>query len=367
MAALVGAAVYGIGRDRCTPARPDSFTAIAYVIDPSGSLDVNVQIPMAYTDRDRHRAEEVANALARQYVEDRHTEWQQSNDTSLSEPRDALEKAKLALAENEQRFEAFRTASAARSNQSPTMKQDDSRTPAMTENPEWLDLNHKLFLLKQRRDEMLVDRTPLHPTVQELGVQINDLRAKIASVPRQISPIPSGRVAETESREPTKPDSNSTTVASHRNEQRLTELTAAVESSRQALSEAEEAERKALAQQPSEPPYSVLEAEIVDDAATSDYGWRRLLVTALMTGFTMAFGFGTLTSGTATEPPVGTISQIRKAARAPVLGMICTNQELPDTEQISRRQTQQRRLLISIGLTLIALSPAIAYWGLAGI
>ena len=56
----------------------------------------------------------------------------------------------------------------------------------MVENPEWSELDRQLGVLERRHDEMLNDRTPLHPAVQDLALRIEELQRQVANMPRQI-------------------------------------------------------------------------------------------------------------------------------------------------------------------------------------
>ena len=57
----------------------------------------------------------------------------------------------------------------------------------MIDNPQWLDLHRQMAKLQQRYEELLLDRTSLHPLVQDMAVQIEDLKQQMAAVPRQIA------------------------------------------------------------------------------------------------------------------------------------------------------------------------------------
>ena len=53
------------------------------------------------------------------------------------------------------------------------------------DNPDWLDLSAQIEQLRQRRTQLLADRTPLHPSIRAIDGQIADLEGRIAEVPRQ--------------------------------------------------------------------------------------------------------------------------------------------------------------------------------------
>ena len=59
--------------------------------------------------------------------------------------------------------------------------------PPMIDNPQWLESQRKLAQLQRRREQLLVDRTPLHPAVKEIDGRIADAEEQLAAIPRQIA------------------------------------------------------------------------------------------------------------------------------------------------------------------------------------
>ena len=100
---------------------------------------------------------------------------------------------------------------------------------------------------------------------------------------------------------------------------------------------------------------------------TPDYGWRRLVWTALVAGVLMACGVGSVSTGASIEPPVGSVAQVQAAAMAPVVGTIPADKPVPNPAKLSRRQSRLRRTLVAMGLMLIAACPAAAIWGIMGL
>jgi uncharacterized protein involved in exopolysaccharide biosynthesis len=369
IAGLACAIVYWRGLDRCTPANVgSSYTATAYVVERSSTPNsVEIQIPIAYSDQNQQHAKKVVNALADRYVEDRNTEWQEHTEKLLSKDREATEILRCELAENEKQLEMLRK-QITEKDAIPQAVLGQEQSPATIDNPEWLDLNRRLFVLKQRHDAMLIDRTPLHPAVQDLAVQIEDTKEQMAAIPRQIpQKLPSSfkRGPEDEGGKSPKPFAIAK-IISDQDQQKLNELTQSVESSRLAYAKAEAAEKKTLAQQPPESQYFVVYAEEAENAVASNDGWRRLLVTTLMAGMFMVFGVGAFSAGVAIDPPVGTIGQIQKSARVPVLGTIPAKKPISNPESLNLHQSQERLTLFSIGLILMAACPVVAYWGISG-
>ena len=65
--------------------------------------------------------------------------------------------------------------------------------PATVENPRWAEICRRLTDLEERRKVLLFERTPLHPSVQEIEMRITDVRREMASIPPKItqeSPVP---------------------------------------------------------------------------------------------------------------------------------------------------------------------------------
>ena len=59
--------------------------------------------------------------------------------------------------------------------------------PATVENPRWAEICRRLTDLEERRKVLLFERTPLHPSVQEIEMRIADVRREMASIPPKIT------------------------------------------------------------------------------------------------------------------------------------------------------------------------------------
>ncbi len=58
--------------------------------------------------------------------------------------------------------------------------------PVTVENPRWTEVCRRLADLEERRRILLLERTPLHPSVQEVEMRITDVRREMASIPPKI-------------------------------------------------------------------------------------------------------------------------------------------------------------------------------------
>jgi hypothetical protein len=362
---LTGIIVYRWGYENWTPSDPmPKYTATAYVVERPPTAADGLRIPMVYTDDDCRRAEEAANARAERYVQDHRAEWKRRTEGPCLKAHETVETARRQQTQSEAQLDAFRQqmAEAAAKPQAVGQGPDERPSPPMIDNPEWLDLERQLAELQHRRDNLLADRTPLHPAVQDVTVRIEDLQRQMATISRQ---IPGKLPSPSEGGEKGKDAAGRQIV--EQDQAKLRELTAAVETARQACKDAEAAEKRALEAQQAGPQYAVVYAQVVEIPPTPDYGWRQLVCTTLVAGVLMAFGVGTVSAGAHVEPPVGSVAQVQAAAKAPVVGTIPADDPVPNPRKLSRRQLRRRRMLMAMGLLLIAASPVAAMLGIMGL
>jgi hypothetical protein len=366
---LTATTVYRWGRLHWTPVDPNpTYTATAYVVPRGASEDA--RLPMRHTDGSAKRAAECANALAERYVADRRDEWKHQTEGPYLLAREAADKAQRERAQNTTRLEAFRrqlaeaeTAAKARLAARPQV----APLPPMIDNPQWLALDRQLTKLEQRRDEMLVSRTALHPAVQDIGTRILGVQGQLAATPRQ---IPQGRADV-----PALPGNQSiaagvdsqTAIIARADQEKLDALTLAAEKSAQACDDAELAVKKALREQEAGPEFTIESARIVENPPPVDYGWRRLVWTTLLTSILMTFGVGAMSAGAMIEPAAATVAEVQADAGVAMAGMIPADYPLPDVIALSRRQSLLRRAFVALGLILVVVCPMLAIWGVTGI
>lgn len=357
---LTALAVYGWGSWDQTGATPKpTYTATAYIVERQNRATTDeLRIPMAYTGEDPRRAEDVANVLAESYVADRREQWKRRTQRPREKAREAAETAQNELAQAEASLEAFRQQITAKP-PAAAAGREEAISPPVIENPEWIDLSRQLGELDRRRDALLVDRTPLHPAVQEVAVQIEGLKREMVFIPRQIAgklPSPTWKGSGGEG----DPIANQDHI-------HLNELTAMVETARQSCQRAEAAEKRAVAEQQAGPWYSVVYAQTVEVPPAPDGTWLRLVWTALVAGTLMACGVGSVSTGANIDPPVGSVTQVQTDSGALVVGTMPASDPIPNAEMLSRRQSRIRRGLVAAGLLLMAASPTVAVLGVVGI
>ena len=224
---------------------------------------------------------------------DRRAEWKRQTEGPYLLAREAADKAQREHAQDVTRLETFRrqldeaaeAAAKARSANRPAKPQ----LSAMIDNPQWLALDRQLGELQQRRDEMLVSRTPAHPAVQDLDTRITGLKDQLAATTRQ---IPRGHADETGPADPALSagsstaiggaDSPTTQLLARADQEKLESLKLAAEKSGQACDDAESAVKKTLQQQEAGPQFTIEAAQFVENPLPVDYGWRRLMATTLL-------------------------------------------------------------------------------------
>jgi hypothetical protein len=365
---LTAIVVYCWGKEIWIPTDAKAkHTATAYVVERAAKAgQSDARIPIAAVDDDPRRAEAAANAQADDYVKDRRAEWLRRTQRACYEARQAVEQARRDHAQNEDRLAAFRLQMAGASAKPPAAdpRPANASSPVMIDNPRWLDLNHQLDGLQRRRTSLLIDRTPAHPAVEDVAVQIKGLQQKIASIPRQI-PAPAMRQTPATPLLKNAPMANDSIA--NQDTEKLSALKAAVETTRLAYQQAGAAEKQAREAQKATPQYTVVYAQIAALSPTPDYGWLRLMYTTLAAGMLMAFGAGLLSAGAHIQPPVASVAEVLAAAGAPVMAMIPATGPLPNPFWLSRRQKRVRRTLLAAGLLLMLACPAAAVWGLSGI
>jgi hypothetical protein len=363
------------GDESCTSVRFNpAYTATAYVVEVTSADGIGgPRIPIAYCDDDPLRAERVANDLAARYVGDRRLEWRRRAEATHAQFHQATANARRAHAANEARLEALRHAMAAPKTKSAnnTAQNDPKKLPLPTvvANPQWLELDRQRTQLELERDRLLIERTALHPAVQEVEIGIEDINRQMLTIPRKIAAAHAVASRNTTvfavgtTQEPAANHPPSKDLSTDSDRAMLTKLTAEVERSRRAYQKAAAAEARGLGRQ-DEPCYTLVDAEIVENVenpTTDVLGRWRLIRTSVLASTLMAFGIGMVAAGWRIEPLIGTIAEAEAVARVPVLGVIAADNPLPNPCRQSRRQSHLRRFLLGLGLLLIIACPLVSW------
>ncbi|MFZ5832803.1 MAG: hypothetical protein ACOY3P_22180, partial [Planctomycetota bacterium] len=226
------------------------------------------------------------------------------------------------------------------------------REPAhveLIENPARAELEAALAELQRQREELLIDRTPLHPAVQDLTLRITALEEKVAAEPRWLLPatdaaieatpldlrgVPAGSPAATPDAPPLAADSSpAPESASARSaevlQQRLAEIDATYCEQQSALSQAEtllaqarEQERLALAACQTEPAIEVIQAVPPADTQRALALTKEAFLPAVGCGAAAALGLGMLISALWWTSTCVSLRKLESLGGVPILGVV---------------------------------------------
>lgn len=275
--------------------------------DPAGELRISV------TAADRHPwyAAVLANALAEQYAADCRTAWRRHAEQAYVEARAAADRAQREFVEAKARLEALvelhfnsRPPGAAPSAATPP-------TASPADDPEREVLGRRLVDMQRRRDQLLVDRTPLHPEVQDIEIRIAALAEQLAATGQQ---IPETRPPETPgvAAEPRQAEAPAT----------FEKLKEAVDRAALASAQASRAEREAWEARLREPRIVVEAARAAPAPPIRSPAGLRLVLAAMASGMAVAIGFGMISTGAAMEPVLASVAAVRAALPVPVVGVL---------------------------------------------
>lgn len=241
-------------------------------------------------------------------------------------------------------------------------------TSRMIVNSEWLELDRTRQELADRREEMLVTRTPQHPMVLELDAKLRRVEKELASVPREVpdEPLPPVVAHPLLDSPPMQPPEDATAEAEPTATLGrvlpaidMSEYGPTAEKYRQLCDEADEAQetydRLADAEQVAAerrlemPEVEVRLAQQCQTARPADGSSRALLI-ALVAGLALAAGAGMISTGMSTDPPLRTISQAQVGLPAPIVGVLPCEGALRDEEP----RSASSRTLAVWGIILVA-------------
>ncbi|MBN2021922.1 MAG: hypothetical protein JW809_03945 [Pirellulales bacterium] len=337
----------------------------------------------------------LVNALAEQYAESRRSALASAAKKTHREAQRTANRARTELFEARSRFETFVDQHFAGSQSgdgaepSPTeplppgvvlpspsppatpAAPSAPPTPSGNAHPDWARLARQLAAVKAHREQLLVDRTPLHPQVRDADVEIADLERRLAELSQGTIPSPSDLGGTLESMTgvpPAAPDP----VASQpmpsdvpargafaRPGLPRADLITAFLARRDAMDRARDnyerladAEREAFEAQFHLPRVTVRPA----DAPAGPLVPRptpRGLVIALAVGLAGAVGMGMFSAGVAGEQTFATAVEVGDALGVPVLGTVPGAEPL--VRRLRPRRTADAWALLACGLVLLTI------------
>jgi hypothetical protein len=351
-------------------------------VSQSPSQD-QLEITVACRGEDSTRVVGLVNQLATMVADDHRQAslaaatraWQQAHQAAAGGHRKLLA-ARAALdrflAEHFQEHQALaeKLEALARAESRQSKSPEPVATRRTIANPEWVELDRTRKELAERREELLVTRTPQHPMIRDLDAKILRLEQALASVPREIpddadAPViahplldappmqpPKGATAETE---PTATFGRVLPAAD------MVEHGPAAEKYRQLCDAADDAQKtydrlaeaeQAAAERRLEAPEFELRLAQQCQASRPGDGSSRLLLIALVAGLALAAGAGMISTGMTADPPFRTISQAQASLPAPIIGVV-------PSERVSFGDSEPRpasnRTLAVWGLVVVAI------------
>jgi hypothetical protein len=217
--------------------------------------------------------------------------------------------------------------------------------PNLVDNPDWLRLQEQVQARRRALFELLAVRTPLHPDVQAMQVDISDLERRMMVTPRQmIRPIDAAPVAQAPAApalpEP-KPISAAIVAGVPAAEQLATAQTfatlhAAVRHAGEEETRLATVERTAWQAQYGVPNVTFTAAtDVHRSLAAAASGSGHVLWVALIAAMAVVSGVGMIVNRPGTDPRIATVGEAEQALGVPVLGIVpvedLPEEPLPDT------------------------------------
>lgn len=361
LAGLAALAVYRWGESILVLDDGRTYAATALVVDESAAAGATT--PIVGVAADPRQAAEMAESLARDYVNTRLSQWRRESEAILQAARLQVAQTRDEYAAAMARLTAWKrhmTLEVQAAARRAVAESAEKNAPATVENPRWKELNQQLLERLQALERLSVNRTRLHPAVQEAEDRVAEIRAQLAAEPPQIS-NPQAKAAAAQ---PTEKSIWRQVVAraTEENRARLDELSAAVERARLACGRAERRENLAWQKSQSPPRLAVRPATVEKNPALAVTDYRRLMWIALAAGTLMALGTMILLRGAAIDPPLRSAAEARAIMRdAAILATIPAETPRPD-DAVINRQYVRRRALIAAGTLLMLACPAAAAW-----
>ena len=188
--------------------------------------------------------------------------------------------------------------------------------PSVVDNPQWLEIKTQLDTLKDQRQQLLVNRTPLHPEVLALDERIAETSGRLAAIPRQTPLASTSPVSEPPAAPPAQTEPERPSIG-----QELLDLQAAVRESRERYDQCQEAERITIENQKSAPK---VELRLADKCSLVADGRivPRIAFLALAAAAAMAIAAGIIASGANVDPLLMTLAEVEAASPVPVVGVL---------------------------------------------
>ncbi len=295
-------------------------------------------VSISLGDQPREAIAPLVNMVASAYGQACRSQWKAEVEQACTQAQEKLRTAEREAADVDARLGVLRdrqrgalTAAGERADPS----------PATIENPQWTEAAHRLADLEERRRVLLFERTPLHPSVQEIEMHISDMRREMAAIPARIAQRPAAEAIHPQ----TVPLAPSPAELSAAEEQ--------VDKSRDQVRQLDAAVQTALAERNAELRIDLEPAETPASLVTSPrFAWS-ILAAALFTAATSIVGLGMISYGASLEPALASIAELQSALPVPVLGVLPAVHPAPSARRSASRQRFMQATVIASGLAML--------------
>ena len=250
----------------------------------------------------------LVNAVGMAFVQACRGEWMGQVEHAYSAAQEKVHQAERQVYEAQLRLDELhdrRRRALAAAQQPPTP------VAIMVDNPRWVELNHRLSQLEDRKRNLLFDRMPLHPSVQDVDMRIAEARREVASLPPKIAqegaPPPQPHVALLPADAPDPAE--------------LQRLQQTADQAKNTLAQAQQSERSALAARNQEPKIELRAAEPIASPPPTRSTLTAFWV-ALATAMTSVAGVAMVSLGARLEPTLDSVAMLQSLLPVPVVGVV---------------------------------------------
>jgi hypothetical protein len=248
----------------------------------------------------------VVNLVAAAYVQACRVQWKLHVEQAYSAAGEKLRQLQRQASEAETRCELL----SVRRLQALASTRPVPVPPAEIENPRWTEASRRLADLQQRKRTLLLERTPEHPAVQEIGLRIADQQREMASISPSI---------------PQEPQATATPPAAPVAMPPVAEIQEAQKAAEQLKQEFELAQRgarSAFAAREQQIQIDYIPAEEPPCPAPTPRDNNALVGKALVAAGTATIGLGMISHGASLEPVLSSIAELPTLLSVPVVGVI---------------------------------------------
>jgi hypothetical protein len=299
---------------------------------------------VSLSDLPRETLAPLVNVVASAFAQTCRSQWKVEAEQAYSAAQEKLREAQRQAAEADSRLESLRQ----RQNDAAAAPAGRSELPnvVMVDNPQWTEAVRRLAELEERRRVLLFERTPLHPSVQEIEMRITDMRREMAAIPPKtaqvVGPLPSvPRYSSLPAVMPADLDAaQQTAQILHRQVQQT-----------------EAAAQQALADRGVELCIDIAPAEALPDQPASNRSTAALLTTALAAAATSVIGLGMISFAASLTPAVSTVGELQALLPVPILGVVPATNATGNPTRTAARRRLARYYAVFLGLvTLICVA-----------